>query len=120
MPTLFPASEVDALVRTGGSCRVDVAVKAGFSPGDKVCAVNINPVTHTRLPQYVRGKRGVVVSDHGVFIFPDTNAELKGQTPQHVYSVMFEAGELWGDAQFPKDKLYIDLFENYLRPNKSK
>jgi hypothetical protein len=33
---------------------------------------------------------------------------------------MFEAGELWGDAEFPKDKLYIDLFENYLRPSKSR
>jgi len=115
MPTMFPASQVDDLIRTGGSCRVNVAVKAGFSPGDKIYAVNVNPVTHTRLPQYVRGKRGVVVGDHGVFVFPDTNAELKGEKPQHVYSVVFTARELWGDTAPANDKLYIDLFEDYIR-----
>jgi Nitrile hydratase beta subunit len=41
---------------------------------------------------------------------------LKGEKPQHVYSVMFEAGELWGDAEFPGDKVLIDMFEDYLRP----
>ena len=95
---------------------MNVNVEPGFAPGDKVMAININPVTHTRLPTYVRGKRGVVMHDHGAFVFPDTNAQLKGEKPQHVYSVMFEAGELWGDAEFPGDKLLIDMFEDYLRP----
>jgi hypothetical protein len=101
MPTLFPTDALDGLIKTGGSCRVNVNVKPGFAPGDMVMAININPRTHTRLPTYVRGKRGVVMRDHGAFVFPDTNAQLKGEKPQHVYSVMFEAGELWGDAEFP-------------------
>lgn len=115
MPTMFPADGVDDLIKTGGSCRVNVAAKADFSPGNKVRAVNINPATHTRLPQYIRGKRGVVVSDHGVFVFPDTNAELRGEKAQHVYSVMFTARELWGESARAHDKLYIDLFEDYIR-----
>lgn len=116
MPTLFPADALDGLIRTGGSARVNVNVEPGFAPGDKVVAININPRTHTRLPTYVRGKRGTVMRDHGAFVFPDTNAQLKGEKPQHVYSVMFEAGELWGDAKFPGDKVLIDMFEDYLRP----
>lgn len=115
MPTMFAADGVDELIRTGGSCRVDVPVRPNFAPGDKVLVVNINPVTHTRLPQYVRGKRGTVEHDHGVFVFPDTNAELQGEKPQHVYSVMFTARELWGEAAPRNDKLYIDLFEDYIR-----
>src|ERR1700752_1853830 len=34
--------------------------------------------THTRLPRYVRGKRGMVDRRHGVFVFPDTNARMLG------------------------------------------
>ena len=116
MPTMFPATGVDDLVRTGGSCRVAVELPSGFKPGDRVRAVNINPVTHTRLPQYVRGKCGVVVEDRGVFVFPDTNSLLKGDKPQHVYSVAFTGAELWGPGINPKDTLRIDLWEDYIVP----
>jgi nitrile hydratase len=118
MPAMFPASGVEELVRTGASCRVAVDVNPGFKSGDAVRAVNINPVTHTRLPLYVRGKRGVVVEDRGVFVFPDTNAQLKGEKPQHVYSVMFAAEELWGHGSGRKDKCYLDLWEDYMVPAK--
>jgi len=59
-------------------------------------ARNLNPVGHTRLPRYVRGKAGVVARDWGVFVFPDTNAHHAGTKPQHCYSVSFDARELWG------------------------
>lgn len=118
MPTMFPAENVETLVRTGGSCRVDVDVNPGYAPGDRVTIANINPATHTRLPRYVRGKTGTIHGDHGVFVFPDSNAELKGENPQHVYSVVFSAQELWGSSSPPKDKLYIDMFEDYLLPAK--
>ena len=39
-------------------------------------ARNINPIGHTRLPRYARGKVGAIVRDHGVFVFPDTNAQF--------------------------------------------
>lgn len=114
MPTVFPAEAVPDLIKTGGSCRVDADVKAGFAPGDKVVIANINPATHTRLPRYVRGKMGTVLKDHGVFVFPDTNAVLKGERPQHVYSVVFTAAELWGSAAPHQDKLYVDIWEDYI------
>ena len=85
-----------------------------FRPGQRVCARNVNPVGHTRLPRYVRGKLGVVDRVHGVFVFPDTNAHFQGESPQHVYSVRFEARELWGDACSADGAVYVDLWDDYL------
>ena len=50
---------------------------------------------------------------HGVFVFPDTNAHFLGEKPQHLYSVRFEAQELWG-AQSTPGAVYVDLWEDYL------
>jgi nitrile hydratase subunit beta len=105
---------VQAVVTTGASARVDVAVPASFSVGDRVRAKNINPGGHTRLPRYVRGKIGTIVIDHGVFVTPDTVAHGLGEHPQHVYSVSFPATELWGENAPSKDTVRIDLWDDYL------
>jgi nitrile hydratase beta subunit len=115
MPTLT-ADQVDGVLRTGASTRVDEPVPPRFQPGEKVLARNIHPVTHTRLPRYVRGKQGVIERDHGVFVFPDSSAHGQGNKPQHVYSVRFAARELWGEQAHARDSLYIDLFDDYLEP----
>jgi hypothetical protein len=88
--------------------------KARFEVGQQVRARNMNPVGHTRLPRYARGKTGSVVRCHGVFVFPDTNAHFLGEQPQHLYSVRFTARELWGDEASPRDSVYIDMWDSYL------
>jgi len=112
----FTADKVIAAMRRGGSARrADANFTARFAPGDKVCARNMNPRGHTRLPRYVRGRCGVVDRVHGDFVFPDSNAHFKGETPQTVYSVRFTAAELWGaDAAHPDDKVYVDMWDSYL------
>jgi nitrile hydratase subunit beta len=105
---------VPALIARRSSARRDVPVAPRFHVGDCVRARNINPVAHTRLPRYARGKIGIVVRDHGVFVFPDTNAEFAGEKPQHVYSVRFAARELWGDQASPRDCVHIDMWDDYL------
>ena len=115
MPML-PPEMVPTLVQTGASCRVDEDVAAKFKPGDEIVVRTINPTTHTRLPRYVRGKRGVVEFDHGVFAYPDTSAHGQGEKPQHVYSVRFSARELWGPQGSERDSLYIDLWDDYMDP----
>jgi nitrile hydratase subunit beta len=105
---------VDPLVRTGASARLPDPVEGRFGPGDRVRARNLNPVGHTRLPRYIRGKRGWVRSDHGVFAFPDTTAHGLGHKPQHLYSVGFSARELWGEPAPEHDTVFIDLFDDYL------
>jgi nitrile hydratase beta subunit len=94
----------------------DVQVTPRFRTGQRVRARNINPVGHTRLPRYARGKFGMVDRDHGVFVFPDTNAHFLGEKPQHVYSVRFTARELWGDRAPQKDSVYLDMWDDYLDP----
>jgi nitrile hydratase subunit beta len=85
-----------------------------FAVGDSVRARNINPLGHTRLPRYARGKTGVVARDHGVYVFPDTNAHFQGEKRQHVYSVRFSARELWGKSASPRDSVHIDMWDDYL------
>ncbi len=115
MPVLA-AEQVPGLVATGASTRVESEIPSRFKVGDRVTALNLNPVTHTRLPRYVRGKTGTVVIEHGVFSFNDTNAHGLGLKPQHVYTVSFAARELWGPQASAHDTLRIDMFDDYLEP----
>jgi nitrile hydratase beta subunit len=92
----------------------DPRVPPSFQVGQHVRARNLNPKGHTRLPKYARGKAGLVVRDHGVYVFPDTNAHFQGEKRQHVYSVRFTARELWGDDVPPYDSVHLDLWEDYL------
>jgi nitrile hydratase len=62
----------------------------------------------------VRGKRGVIHRDWGTYVFADSNAHQAGDREQHVYSVTFEARELWGNDVPRRDTLRIDLWEDYL------
>jgi nitrile hydratase beta subunit len=94
----------------------DVHVVPHFKVGKRVRARNMNPVGHTRLPRYARGKLGTIERDYGVFVFPDTNADFLGEKPQHVYSVRFTARELWGQQAAPRDLVYVDLWDDYLDP----
>jgi nitrile hydratase len=108
------ADMVPGVIARGGNARRDVPVAARFRPGQRVRARNINPTGHTRLPRYARGRRGTIVRDHGVFVFPDTSAHSLGEKPQHVYTVRFAARELWGDEAPPRDSVYVDMWEDYL------
>ena len=92
----------------------DASVRPAFKVRQRVRARNINPTGHTRLPRYARGKTGVIVRDHGVYVFPDTNAHAQGEKRQHVYSVRFTARELWGEGASPRDSVHLDLWDDYL------
>jgi nitrile hydratase len=91
-------------------------IAARFQIGQRVTARNINPPTHTRLPRYARGKPGTIEHDRGITVFPDTSVYGQGDKPQHVYSVRFSAGDLWGAGAVAQDAVYIDLWEDYLEP----
>jgi nitrile hydratase subunit beta len=75
--------------------------------GDRVRAKNFHPIKHTRLPRCVHGRAGTIESLHGCHVFSETNALGQGEKPQWLYSVRFNARELWGpDA--------VDAWEPYL------
>ena len=108
------AARVAASLANGGPTERSVAQPARFSPGMRVRARNLNPSGHTRLPRYVRGKRGTIARHHGAHVFPDTNAHGLGEQPQHLYQVRFDARDLWGNDE--RSAVYIDLWEPYLEP----
>ena len=92
----------------------DPKIPPRFKAGQRVRARNINPIGHTRLPRYARGKTGKIDRDHGVYNFPDTAAHGLGPKRQHVYAVRFTARELWGEQASPRDSVYIDMWDDYL------
>jgi nitrile hydratase beta subunit len=115
-PRLTPAMVDEQLRRRGSLRRDDIKVRARFKSGQRVRARNINPVGHTRLPRYLRGKRGTVTRDHGVFNLQDTDADgyALGEFPQRVYTVRFDASEVWGPQGGTRDVIFADLWESYL------
>jgi len=109
------AEMAEGLVRGGmPATRDEGRLEPSFVVGDKVRARNIEIVGHTRLARYVRGKCGVVTAFHGAHAFPDTAAHDLGENAQPLYTVRFEARELWGDNVDRRDCIYIDLWEDYL------
>ncbi len=115
VPKLRPA-DAGATVHRGSAGRRQVEAAPRFQAGDRVVARNLHPAGHTRLPRYLRGKRGVIDRDHGVFVFADSNAHGRGEKPQHVYSVRFTGPELWGEAATANARVYADLWEDHLDP----
>ena len=111
------ASAVQAVVEQGRPASRDTGrVSPRFSVGDRVRALDTRPSGHTRLPRYARGRIGVIARLHGTHCFPDTNAHSQGENPQPLYSVAFSATELWGSHAPPQDRLFVDLWEDYLEP----
>jgi nitrile hydratase subunit beta len=110
---------LELLVReTGGDIRLEVLPErqatVRFVPGDRVVARNMNPVGHTRLPRYARGKHGVVESRHGPFKLPDTHAHHLSRDWEPVYTVVFAAQEIWGEDAEAHENVSIDLWQSYL------
>ena len=112
-PRLASADVPTALARAGSYLRSSAAQPA-FAVGDHVRARNLNPIGHTRLPRYARGRVGVITHHHGAHVFPDSHAHGGGEDPQALYTVRFTARELWGPDAAPKDTISLDLWESYL------
>ena len=108
------AAMSDRFLNRGIASSKEPGVPARFTVGQEVRARNINPITHTRVPRYVRGRSGQILQDFGVYNFPDTDAHGLGPKRQHLYSVRFTAQELWGAGAPPNDSVYVALWDDYL------
>jgi nitrile hydratase len=106
----------EALAKSAPGTLRTVATPPGFAVGAQVRARNLQPAGHTRLPAYARGKRGTIARVHPSFVFPDTNAARRGESPQWVYAVRFDARELFGSGAEAGASVCVDLFESYLEP----
>ncbi len=94
--------------------RRELAEPPRYSVGDRVVAPAPIQPGHTRLPGYAVGKPGIVVKLHPPEVLPDSTAHNRGERPQHVYCVGYDARTLWGDDAEPNATVHVDLYECYL------
>jgi nitrile hydratase beta subunit len=112
---ILPAEEVADREARGSPVTMPTDAPPRFQPGDRVRARNRHPAGHTREPRYVRGRVGVIQQHHGAHVLPDLSAEGV-RVGRHLYSVRFEAPELWGENANGNSAVYLDLWEDYLEP----
>ena len=106
-PLSRPAAEVKAVA-------VSAPVAPRFAAGDSVVVRDMRPAGHTRVPRYVRGKRGVVVRLSRSFELPDLAGHALLAQAEPTYHVEFEARELWGEAAETRGLVVVDLWQSYL------
>ena len=109
---------VDAALKAGSPTERLIDQPALFKVGQKVRALNMHPQGHTRLPRYVRGHVGTIVSLHGGHVMPDQHT-LRALPPFHVsvewlYTVVFEGPTLWGSDSDPTLEVTVDAWQSYL------
>ena len=78
-----------------------VVVKNEFIPG------------HTRVPAYVRGKAGQIVSVSPAYPFPDAAAHGLEPAKQRTFDVRFRSVDLWPDC-CDDVEVHVGLFHGYL------
>lgn len=113
---ILTADRVPQTLRRGGPVDREPNTQPRFNPGDPVRAKIMNPRGHTRLPRYVRGRRGRIESVVGFHVFPDSHAHDRGEAPQWLYTVAFSGDELWGSDSEPNTTVTVDAWEPYLEP----
>ena len=109
------AEHVAEAMRRGGPSLRDTEVSARFAVGDRVRTRSESVEHHTRLPSYVAGHVGTVERLHGAHVFPDTNSRGLGEQPEWLYTVVFDATDLWDDARAGQ-RVSVDAWESYLSP----
>ncbi|HWT72413.1 MAG TPA: nitrile hydratase subunit beta [Oxalicibacterium sp.] len=109
--------QVRRYLRHGDSGLRPLAKAPRFKAGDVVYVADPLAADHSRLPGFLRNKRGVVSA-----VYPDAFEYFVSTGPdglegaQHVYCVSFDAADIWGaDKSEPNTVIYADLFDAYLK-----
>ena len=93
--------------------RTNVHGRERFKPGDRV-RVRVEYVPgHVRMPGYIRGKTGVVVSESPVYPFPDARAHGVEAQDEPTYDVRFRTEDLWPNSA-DAALVHVAVFQSYL------
>jgi len=105
-------------VHAGASQSAPGATSFGhrFRVGDRARTKETMPYGHTRLPRYARGRVCTIVAERGPFIVADRNSEKRDTTPDTLYTVEFDAQDLWATEASTGDTVLIDAWDCYLDP----
>lgn len=106
------ASRMLRLVHEGLPQRRGARRRVGPWGSGCVPGTSTRPAT-CRMPRYVRGRTGTVDRSHRCFELADASA--RGESViEPLYTVRFEAADLWGAQGRPGDGVRVDLWESYL------
>lgn len=111
---VLKAADVLAALAKGSATVRQAANPARFQLGQRVRTRSQAVPHHTRLPGYAHGKLGTIERLHGAHVFADTNARGDGEQPQWLYTVVFDARELWGPDAAAGLSVAVDAWEPYL------
>jgi len=103
----FPLSEPSAPGRS------NLPGRERFQAGDRVRVKNDFFAGHVRMPGYIRGKPGVVVSESPVYPFPDAHAHGVKAVDEPTYDVAFRTEDLWPNSADPA-LVHVGVFQSYL------
>ena len=107
------AERARSMVHLGASARRPDQPQS-FKSGDRVRARSRPVAGHTRLPRFVWGNLGTVVSYSGTFPLPDTMAHGREVSIEPSYSVRFQGRDLWRSEAESNSSVVLDLYESYM------
>jgi Nitrile hydratase beta subunit len=81
-----------------------------YKIGDAVVVASENPEGNPRTPKYIRGKRGIIGSVHGIL----ENVRDHRGIHQPLYTVRFDLSEV--SACHDQDSIWVDVHEEWLSP----
>ncbi len=102
----FPLSEPSAPGRS------NLVEPDRLRPGDRVRVKNDFFGGHVRMPGYIRGKPGVVVSESPAYPFPDAHAHGVTAADERTYDVAFRTDDLWPNSADPA-LVHVGVFRSY-------
>lgn len=113
---ILTADQVAARLAKGSPTERTPTAPARYRLGQRV-VTRATPVDHhTRLPAYLRDRTGIIDRILGPHVFADSHAQGLGEDPQWLYTVVFEARELWGREAAPGHRVSFDAWQPYLAP----
>jgi len=93
--------------------RTNAVERERFQPGDRVRVRDDYVPGHVRMPGYIRGKTGVVVSESPTYPFPDAHAHAIAAEDEPTYDVRFRAEDLWPNSA-EAALVHVGVFQSYL------
>ena len=107
------AGGIFPLATPAAAGRTNVATREHFKVGDRVRVRTDYVAGHVRMPGYIRGKTGVVVSESPAYPFPDAHAHGIESNEEPTYDVRFRAEELWPNS-CDAALVHVGVFQSYL------
>ena len=110
--------QIGRYLNEGDSGYHEAISPALYTVGQEIRIGDPAAVDHTRLPGYLRNKRGVVdlVYPGAYSYFVSTGKDGIGD-PMPVYRIAFRPEDIWGEGKSEANTtIYADLYETYVQP----